>query len=416
MNEDVDDLIECRCCGAPVHRPFVDLGLSPLCETYLTFEQVNKEERRYPLRLYLCERCLLVQLPEYVSPEDIFSTDYPYYASYSDSWLCHAKEYVRSMIARLGLTKESRVIEIASNDGYLLQYFIEDGIPVLGVEPAANVAQVALQKGVPSIVRFFGSELAKDLLESRQQADLLIGNNVLAHTPHLNDFVRGLKILLKPSGVITMEFPHLLRLIEGVQFDTIYHEHFSYFSLRTVRELFARHGLTVFDVETLSTHGGSLRIYARHSEHSVLRVSEAVSRVIDREEGAGMTSRTLYESFGDKVRAVKEGLRVFLYDAKRMGKTVAGYGAPGKGNILLNYCGITRDLIEFTVDRNPIKQGKYTPGSHIPIFPTEKIGERRPDYLLILPWNLREEIMEQMSWIREWGGRFVIPIPAVQVV
>jgi 2-polyprenyl-3-methyl-5-hydroxy-6-metoxy-1,4-benzoquinol methylase len=406
----------CRFCGADLEFEFLDLGMTPLCETFLTKEQLNHTEQYYPLRVYVCGRCFLVQLQEYVSPQEIFSSEYPYFASYSDSWLRHAKAYADLATDRFSLSSRSQVVEIASNDGYLLQYFIQRGIPVLGVEPARNVAQVATEKGIPTVTKFFGCDTARELVGAGKQADLLLGNNVLAHVPQLNDFVEGLRILLKPTGVITMEFPHLARLIAGNEFDTIYHEHFSYLSFHTVEKIFAAHGLTLFDVEELPSHGGSLRIYARHTEDTSKPVLKKVSELRVREEIAGLTTLTYYAPFSERVKTTKWKLLAFLIDAKQAGKTIVGYGAPGKGNTLLNYCGIRTDFLDYTVDRNPAKHGKYTPGTHIPIYPVERIRETKPDYVLILPWNLKKEVMEQMSYIREWGGVFAVPIPEVTIV
>jgi SAM-dependent methyltransferase len=404
----------CLFCGTDLHHTFVDLGMSPPCESYRSQEQLNMMEPFYPLHVHVCEKCFLVQLPEHISPENIFS-DYAYFSSYSDSWLQHAKNYVDLMVERFQLNQQSQVVEIASNDGYLLQYFVAKSIPALGIEPAANVADVAIKKAIPTVVKFFGQETAKEQVVEGKQADLLLGNNVLAHTPYLNDFVQGMKILLKPQGVITMEFPHLMRLIEENQFDTIYHEHFSYFSFITVEKVFTAHGLTIFDVEELSTHGGSLRIYARHEEDSSKAISQQVLELKAREEAAGFTKLEHYFSFGEQVKETKRKLLDFLSKVKREGKSIVGYGAPGKGNTLLNYCGIRTDFIDYTVDRNPYKQGQFLPGTHIPIFHPDKIQETKPDYVLILPWNLKKEIIAQLAYIRDWGGQFVVPIPEVQV-
>jgi len=356
-----------------------------------------------------------VQLEEFESPESIFS-DYAYFSSYSDTWLRHARTYVDKMITLFGIDTQSYVIEIASNDGYLLQYFVEKGIPVLGIEPATNVAKVAKQKGIPTEVIFFGTQTAKRLAKEDKYADLLLGNNVLAHVPDLNDFVAGLKILLKPQGIITMEFPHLMRLMEEAQFDTIYHEHFSYFSFLAAETVFAAHGLTIFDVEELSTHGGSLRIYVRHKEDNTKPISERVPELRQREIDAGYTDINYYLTFNEKVKTIKRDILNFLIKAKDEDKTIVGYGAPAKGNTLLNYCGIRTDFIDYTVDRNPYKQGRYLPGSHIPIEAPDKIRETKPDYVFILPWNIKGEIMEQMAFINEWGGKFVVPIPRVMVL
>jgi hypothetical protein len=405
----------CRFCGNALEHTFVDLGMSPLCENFLAANQLNRMEPFYPLHVFVCSACFLVQLLEYVTPEHIF-TEYAYFSSYSNSWLEHAKNYVEMITNRLELARDSLVVELASNDGYLLQNFVAKGIPVLGIEPAKNVAQVAIQKGIPSVTEFFGKKLAYDLLQKGQSADLLLGNNVLAHVPDINDFVGGMKILLKRRGVITMEFPHLLRLIERNQYDTIYHEHFSYLSLFTTEKIFAAHGLRIFDVEELPTHGGSLRIYAHHADDPERPVDARVHELRAREEQKGVGRLEYYRGFGEKVMATKRELLDFLIRAKREGKRIAGYGAPGKGNTLLNYCGIRRDLLDYTVDRNPYKHGKFLPGTHIPIFPPERIRDTRPDYILVLPWNLRDEITSQLAYIREWGGRLVIPIPAVEVV
>jgi SAM-dependent methyltransferase len=388
--------------------------MSPLSNSYLRHEELQEMEPYYPLNVYVCEQCYLVQLPEFEAPEKIFS-DYAYFSSYAETWLKHAKAYTELMVGRFGYGPNSRVVEIASNDGYLLQYFKEKSVPVLGIEPATNVAKVANEAGIPTLVKFFGTKTAMELAAEGKHADLLIGNNVLAHVPDLNDFVEGMRIILKKDGVVTMEFPHLMRLVEENQFDTIYHEHFSYFSFTTVEKVFAKHGLTLFDVEELPTHGGSLRIYARHNEDDSKPISERVSGLKNREEAAGMTKMEYYLSFGEKVKETKRNILDFLIKAKREGKSIVGYGAPAKGNTLLNYCGVRTDFIEYTLDRSPHKQGQYLPGTHIPIYHPDKIKETKPDYLVILPWNLKEEIMEQMSYIREWGGKFVTLIPEPEV-
>jgi SAM-dependent methyltransferase len=409
------DLGKCRLCGEPLRRTFVDLGMSPLCESYLPADHLNNMEPFYPLHVFVCEKCFLAQLGEYVTPDHIY-TEYAYFSSYSDSWLRHAREYVDMITQRLKLGSSSLVIELASNDGYLLQNFVQKSIPVLGIDPAANVVPSAIKKGVPTLVRFFGVETAREVLAQGKQADLLLGNNVLAHVPGLNDFVAGMKLLLKPGGVITMEFPHLWRLMEANQFDTIYHEHYSYFSFLTAEKVFARHGLTLFDVEELPTHGGSLRIYGRHADDSDKQVMPSVTKLRDQELALGFEKLETYTAFDGQVKETKRKLLEFLIAARRAGKSVVGYGAPGKGNTLLNYCGIRTDFLDYTVDRNPYKHGKYLPGSHIPIYPPERIAQTKPDYVLILPWNLKDEIVAQLSYIREWGGRCVVPIPETTVI
>ena len=405
----------CRFCDTPLTHTFVDLGMSPLCESYLSLDQINQEEPFYPLHVHVCDNCYLVQLESYVSPEHIF-TEYAYFSSYADTWLKHAKDYTDLMVERFGYNEDSYVVELASNDGYLLQYFVEKNIPCLGVEPAANVAKVAEEKGVPTLVEFFGVECATKMAAEGKKADLILGNNVLAQVPDLNDFVAGIKILLAPGGVVTIEFPHLMCLMAENQFDTIYHEHFSYFSFITTQKIFAAHGLTLFDVEELPTHGGSLRIYARHEDDNSKPVSDRAIALIKREEEAGLKDMQSYANFDEQVKETKRKLLEFLISAKREGKTVAGYGAPGKGNTLLNYCGIRTDFIDYTVDRNPYKQGKFLPGTHIPIYAPDKIMETKPDYVLILPWNFKDEIIKQMAAIKEWGGKFVVPIPEVTVI
>jgi SAM-dependent methyltransferase len=405
----------CRSCGEKLTESFCDLGMSPPSNAYLPADRLNKAEAFFPLHAYVCAKCLLVQLEQFQAPEEIFS-DYAYFSSYSDSWLAHCKDYTEQMRARFGLGAGSQVVEIASNDGYLLQYFKGAGIPVLGIEPAANVARVAEEKGIPTVVKFFGTETAAGLVKEGVRADLLLGNNVLAHVPALNDFVAGMKLLLKPGGVITMEFPHLLRLMAENQFDTIYHEHFSYFSFISVNTVFERHGLTLFDVDRIPTHGGSLRIYARHAQDDSKPVTERVSDLLRAEKEAGLDRLEAYRAFAEQVRETKRALLEFLIDAKRQGKSIVGYGAAAKGNTLLNYCGIRTDFLDYVVDRNPHKAGKFLPGTHIPIVAPERIRETRPDYVLILPWNIRNEIVQQMAHVRDWGGRFVVPIPRVEIL
>ena len=417
MTTPAQDLI-CRSCGAPLERVMVDLGSSPLANSYLAPADLARPELFLPLCVYVCEGCWLCQLPECATPQEIF-TDYAYFSSFSTSWLEHARDYVDAMVRRFQLGPTSQVVEIASNDGYLLQYFVERGIPVLGVEPAANVAEAARKLGIPTEVRFFGRETARDLLARGFAADLLLGNNVLAHVPDLDDFVGGLSILLKDEGVLTMEFPHLMQMVDGNQFDTIYHEHFSYFSLVAVERVFAAHGLELFDVEELPTHGGSLRIFARHEAAPGKAPGERspkVARLLARERAAGVETLGYYAGYSETVRETKRALLDFLIREKRAGKRIVGYGAPAKGNTLLNYCGVRADFLDYTVDRSPHKQGLCLPGTRIPIRAPEAILETRPDYVLILPWNLRDEIAGQMAGIRDWGGRFLVAIPSVRLL
>ena len=402
----------CRFCSAPLDRVFADLGMSPLANSYLTPEQANAMEPFYPLRAFVCGECFLVQLEEFETPDHIFS-DYAYFSSYSTSWLEHSRQYVDEVVERFRLNGHSHVLELASNDGYLLQYFHERRIPVLGIEPAANVAEVAVQKGIPTVVEFFGVETAQSLVPD-SLSDLVIGNNVLAHVPDLNDFVAGMRMILKPNGVITMEFPHLLRLIEDNQFDTIYHEHFSYFSFVAARRVFAAHGLRLFDVDELPTHGGSLRIYGCHVDDE-RPDSEAVAALVTRERDAGLEDLAVYGEFAKRVQEEKREILSFLIGLKRDGRSIAGYGAPAKGNTLLNFCGIRTDFIDYTVDANPHKQGHVLPGSHIPIRAPSALRDTKPDVVLILPWNLREEIIAQHAYIREWGGRFAARAPDLRV-
>ncbi|HSE39435.1 MAG TPA: class I SAM-dependent methyltransferase [Acidobacteriota bacterium] len=404
----------CRFCGSALKHTLVDLGMSPLCESYLSAEELNRMEPFYPLHVFICDQCYLAQLEEYVSPENIFS-HYAYFSSYSDTWLDHARRYCEMAIKRFQLNANSFVVEVASNDGYLLQNFVTYGIPVLGIEPAANVAEAALKKGVDTLVTFFSENSARELTNKRKKADLIIGNNVLAQVPALNDFVAGLKILLASEGVITLEFPHLFRLIEGNQFDTIYHEHFSYFSFFAIEKIFEKHALKIFDVEELPTHGGSLRIFGNHKQDLSRTASDRVTDLRSWEESKAVNELKTYENFAEQVRETKRALLQFLIEAKRSGKTIAGYGAPGKGNTLLNYCAIRTDFLDYTVDRSPFKQGKFLPGTHVPIYHPDQIRKTKPDYLLILPWNLKEEISKQMSYIRQWGGKFVVPIPKLEI-
>jgi hypothetical protein len=404
----------CRLCGLRLQHLFVDLGMSPLCEAFVPADKVDGMEPYFPLRVLVCDDCFLVQLKEYVGPESIFE-EYAYFSSYSTSWVEHARQYCHMVATRFALGADSLVVELASNDGYLLQHFGPLGVPVLGVEPAANVARTAIDKGVPTRVDFFGARLAQELVAEGRLADLIVGNNVLAQVPDLNDFVAGMRLLLKREGVITLEFPHLERLMQGNQFDTIYHEHFSYFSLITIEKMAARHDLKLIDVEELTTHGGSLRVYLSRSDSARPR-ERRVSDLLARETALGLDQIATYSAFAEQVRRTKRKLLELLIGLKNEGKTICGYGAPGKGNTLLNYCGIGTDFLDFTVDRNPYKHGRYTPGMHIPIKPVDAIAEARPDFLLILPWNLTQEIAHQMRGISEWGGKFIIPIPEANIL
>lgn len=405
----------CRLCGEPLRHTFVDLGKSPLCESYLTAEELDQVEPFYPLHVWICRECLLVQLPAYVPGSDIF-TDYAYFSAYSDDWVAHAARYVDLVTERFGLGPTSLVVELASNDGYLLQHFVGKRIPSLGVDPAANVAVAARERGVETIVDFFDYRLARRLVTEGRTADLVVANNVLAQVPELNDFVAGVELVLAPHGVVTIEVPHVLELVQGLQFDTIYHEHYSYFSLTTLIRLLADHGLEIFDVEQLSSHGGSLRVYGKRAGDERHAVGPAVGAMLAQEHDGGYDSLAGYRDFGDRAAETKWRLLELLIGLHRDGKRVAGYGAPGKGNTLLNYCGIRTDLLEFTVDRNPHKQGKFLPGTHIPIYAPERIREERPDYILILPWNLEREITEQLSYVHEWGARLIVPIPSPKIL
>jgi len=394
----------------------IDLGMSPLCQKHVKPEHANDVEKFYPLHAFICDKCWLMQLEEFATPDEIFADEYAYFSSYSESWLQHARKYSDLMVDRFGFNRNSLVVEIASNDGYLLQWFVEKEIPVLGIEPASNCAEAAVEKGVRTEIRFFGKETALDVASKYGKADLLLGNNVLAHVPDINDFVSGMKALLAPQGIITMEFPHLLQLIGNNQFDTIYHEHFSYLSFVAVNRIFAYHGITLFDVEELPSHGGSLRIYGKHTNDNSKDVTKNVSELLNREIEAGFEGLAYYAAFEEQVKETKRKILEFLIEAKRKGKIVVGYGAPGKGNTLLNYCGIRTDFLDYTVDMSPHKQGNFLPGTHIPVFHPEKIKETKPDYLFILPWNLKKEIMVQHSYIREWGAKFVVPIPTLTVM
>ena len=406
---------DCRFCGKELNHLMVDLGMSPPCQSRIQASELNSMERFYPLRVYLCQNCYLVQLDEFVSPDEIFS-EYAYFSSYSDSWVEHARRYCVKMLEQRKLSSENLVMEIASNDGYLLQHFSKESIRVLGIEPAANVAKVAVEKGIPTEVCFLGEDSAQRIVSEHGKADLIAANNVLAHVPDINDFVAGVKTLLKDDGVVTMEFPHLLKLMDLNQFDTIYHEHFSYLSWYAVKQVFAAHQLVLFDVEELDTHGGSLRIFGGHVSNRALSISESAKQLEQAELDWGVARPETYSNFTQRVAHTKRELLAFLIEQKRKGKQIVGYGAPGKGNTLLNYCGIRSDFLDYTVDRNPYKQGTYTPGTHIPIYSPDKIAETKPDFILVLPWNLRSELSQQLSYIREWGGQLVYPIPHLEVV
>ncbi|MEO5946932.1 MAG: class I SAM-dependent methyltransferase [Chitinophagaceae bacterium] len=409
--------MHCRFCNTELEHVFIDLVNSPASNSFLTKDQLNEPETFFPLKVFTCHNCYLVQVDEYKKSDAIFDSDYVYFSSYSTSWLAHAKQYTDLMTERFGLNEDSQVIEIASNDGYLLQYFKEKNIPVMGIEPTANTAEVSMGKGIKTIVEFFGVELADRLRNHwKVKADLLLGNNVLAHVPDIIDFVRGMKILLADTGVITMEFPHLMQLIDNNQFDTIYHEHFSYLSFHTVKQIFEAQGLELFDVDEIPTHGGSLRIYAKHTEDTSKAVSENVGRLIEKEIKKGIASLDYYSGFQQKSLKVKLDITSFLIKQKEARKKVAAYGAAAKGNTLLNYCGIKNDLIEFVVDANPNKQNKWLPASHIPVVNEDYLKEHKPDFVIILPWNLKEEITAQLSYIKNWGGKFVIPVPELQVI
>jgi C-methyltransferase-like protein/putative zinc binding protein/methyltransferase family protein len=409
-----DSRPSCRFCGAPLALTVVDLGMSPLCESFLRADQIRQMEPFYPLHVFACEQCYLVQLESFVPPDEIF-TEYAYYSAYSSSWVEHARRYVEMIRERLALGPDDLVVELASNDGYLLQHFVGTGIPILGVDPAANVAQAAESRGVPTHVAFFGRESAALLAAEGRLASLIIGNNVLAQVPDLNDFLAGVKTILREDGTATFEFPHLLRLVDGLQYDTIYHEHFSYFSIGTIGEILRAHGLEAYDVEELTTHGGSLRVYAQHAG-GPREVAAALPALVARELAEGLRSPERYAQFAEGVKESKRALLELLIGLRREGKQIVGYGAPGKGNTLLNYCGIRTDLLDYTVDRNPYKHGLFTPGTHIPILPPETIQETKPDYVVVLPWNLIDEIAGQLSYVAEWGGRLVVPIPYATVL
>lgn len=408
--------MECRFCKTEIQNTFIDLINSPASNSFLTEDQLNEPETFYPLKVYTCSNCFLVQIREYKKSESIFDDQYVYFSSYSSSWLHHAKKYTEKMISRFGFNANSHVVEIASNDGYLLQYFRERNVPVLGIEPTANTASVAIKKGIETITEFFGTELAQKLSSQGKKADLLLGNNVLAHVPDIIDFVRGMKILLQDDGVITMEFPHLMQLVDNNQFDTIYHEHFSYLSFYTVKQIFEAEGLELFDVEEIPTHGGSLRIYAKNKEDNSKTISENVDLLLEKERTKGMNTLAYYDDFEQKALHVKLSFTDFVVEQKLAGKKVVGYGAAAKGNTLLNYCGIKKDQIEYVADANPHKQNKWLPASHIPVVDEQHLKNTRPDYVVIFPWNLKDEIVKQLDYIREWDGKFVIPIPTLQVI
>ena len=407
--------LNCRFCNESLTNIFADLGTSPLSNAFLTKEMLGNLEKVYPLCVYVCDNCFLVQLPEFEKPENIFE-DYVYFSSYSSTWLQHAENYVNMMIERFGFNERNQIIEIASNDGYLLQFFKKKNIPILGIEPAANVAKVAKERGIPTLTKFFSDDTANELKKDNKLADLIIGNNVLAHVPDLNDFVKGLKILLKPNGIITLEFPHILQLIQKNQFDTIYHEHFSYFSLFTTQKIFSFHGLTIFDVEEIPTHGGSLRVYLKHLESENISINQKVGILLEKEKQFGLDNIFTYTNFTKNVEKVKEKLQEFFITAKKSGKKIVCYGAAAKGNTLLNYCKIGNNFIDYVVDQNPYKQKLFLPGTHIPIKDPDEIRKTKPDYVVIIPWNLKVEIMEQMNYIQDWGGKFMIPIPEVSII
>ncbi|MGN6165582.1 MAG: methyltransferase domain-containing protein [Flavisolibacter sp.] len=408
--------MQCRFCKSELTNVFIDLGSSPASNSFLTKEQLNEPEIFYPLKVYTCSNCFLVQIDEYKKTDSIFDDQYVYFSSYSKSWLAHAKNYTEMMVERFGYTSSSQIIEIASNDGYLLQYFKEKDIPVLGIEPTTNTAEIAIGKGIETVTRFFGTVLAKDLAAAGRKADLLLGNNVLAHVPNIVDFVAGMKIILKENGIITMEFPHLMQLVENNQFDTIYHEHFSYLSFYTVKQIFESQGLSIFDVDEVPTHGGSLRIYARHIEDTSEEITPKVAAMLQAELSKGMNTPSYYSNFQKKAFAVKLSFVDFLITQKRADKKVAAYGAAAKGNTLLNYCGVKNDLIDYVVDANPNKQNKWLPASHIPVVDEQYLTKMKPDFVVVFPWNIKEEIIKQLDYINEWNGKFVIPIPQLEVI
>ncbi len=407
--------MKCRFCKSRRLTNFVNLGKTPLSNSFLSKEHLRKKEKKYPLHVFVCNNCLLVQLDEFENPSKIFS-EYAYFSSFSKSWLEHSKKFVKQMIKRYKIDEKNQVIEIASNDGYLLQFFKEEKIPVLGIEPAKNVAKIARKKGIPTVTKFFGIKTANELLKKGMEADLIIGNNVLAHVPNLNDFVSGLKILLKKDGVISLEFPHILKLIQKNQFDTIYHEHFSYFSFYTVKKIFLKHQLTIFDVNEISTHGGSLRIFIKHNKNKKIKIKNSVKNLIKKEKRCQINKIKTYKKFQPKIENIKKNIQQFFLTTKRERKIIVGYGAPAKGNTLLNYCEISKKDLEYTVDISPYKQGLYLPGTHIEIKNPKEIRKTKPDYVFILPWNLKDEILDQHKYIKKWGGKFITPIPKVKII
>ncbi|MBU2524832.1 class I SAM-dependent methyltransferase [Patescibacteria group bacterium] len=408
--------MKCRFCSSELKHEFIDLGMSPPSNSYLSKEDLNKEEVYFPLKLWLCENCFLVQIDEYKSAREIFNNDYAYFSSYSTTWLNHAKNYVDMITDRLSLNERSNVIEIASNDGYLLQYFKKKNIPCLGIEPTANTAHVAINKGIETIIDYFTFEMSNKIIEERRKFDLILGNNVFAHVPNINDFVSGLKVLLNDGGTITLEFPHLLQLIENNQFDTIYHEHFWYFSLFALQNVFEKHRLKIYDVEELETHGGSLRLFVSHEADDSKSIAKNVKKLLNKEISKGINQFNYYKKFAKRIKKIKIDFLDFVIEVKRAGKSIAAYGAAAKGNTFLNYCGIKNDLIEFVVDASPHKQGNFLPGSHIPIVNEEYIKLNKPDYILILPWNIKDEITRQLKYVNDWRGQFVISIPSLEVI
>jgi len=405
----------CRNCGNSLTYTFADLGASPLCNELVQPEKINKGQQTYPLHAYVCEECFLVQIGTGISPQEIYA-DYTYFSSYSDSWLDHSKQYVQEMTSNFNINPDCFVMEIASNDGYLLQYFKDKNIPILGIEPSGTVAKAAKEKGIPTEEVFFGKQTAEEIKSEYRSADLILGNNVLAHVPGIHDFMDGLEVVLSEDGIMTFEFPHLMQLVENNQFDTIYHEHFFYYSLHAVKTLFKKHGFKIFDVHQLPTHGGSIRIFITRAANKNYEINRRVTELLSEERMKGYLDVEFYTKFGERIKQTKRALLSLLTELKNKGKSIAGYGAPGKGNTLLNYCGIGTDFIDYTVDRSPHKQGHYLPGSLMPVHRPDKIRETKPDYILILPWNLKDEIMTQMDDVQEWGAKFIVPIPQPKVI